>query len=193
FPIYSHESYQYEEVLGVNDKIQLAAVERFYQRQWANRFMQQGVTLLDPNRFDVRGDIIIGMDVIIDVNVIIEGNVKIGNQCIIGPNTLLRNVTLGDYVTIHANSVIDGAEIAPHCVIGPFARIRPGTKLSEYVHIGNFVETKNSIIANATKINHLTYIGDSEIGTHVNIGAGTITCNYDGIDKHKTIIGDHAF
>jgi bifunctional UDP-N-acetylglucosamine pyrophosphorylase/glucosamine-1-phosphate N-acetyltransferase len=111
----------------------------------------------------------------------------------IGPNTILRNVSLGDHVTVHANSILDGAEIASHCLIGPFARVRPGTVLGENVHLGNFVETKNSLIANATKINHLTYIGDSEIGAHVNIGAGTITCNYDGINKHKTIIGDRAF
>jgi bifunctional UDP-N-acetylglucosamine pyrophosphorylase / glucosamine-1-phosphate N-acetyltransferase len=192
-PIYSHEPCHYKEVLGINDKIQLAALERFYQHQLAEKLMHQGVTLLDPARVDVRGDLIVGTDVMIDINVIIEGNVKIGNFCTIGPHTLLRNVTLGDHVTIQANSIIDGAEIASHCVIGPFARIRPGTRLGEHVHLGNFVETKNSIIADAAKINHLTYIGDSEIGRHVNIGAGTITCNYDGVNKYKTIIGDHAF
>jgi bifunctional UDP-N-acetylglucosamine pyrophosphorylase/glucosamine-1-phosphate N-acetyltransferase len=193
FSIYSQEPSHHEEIFGVNDKLQLATLDRFYQRQLAEKLMSEGVTLLDPARLDVRGDLTVGEDVTIDINVIIEGNVKIGNHCLIGPNTLLRNVTLADNVTIHANSVLDGAEIASHCIIGPFARIRPGTQLGEHVHLGNFVETKNSIIANATKVNHLTYIGDSEIGAHVNIGAGTITCNYDGINKHKTIIGDHAF
>jgi len=183
----------YQEVLGINDRIQLASLERFYQWDVAKKLMHQGVTLLDPHRFDLRGHLTVGQDVAIDINVIIEGNVIIGNRCIIGPNTLLRNVTLGDEVTIHANSIIDGAEIASHCVIGPFARVRPGTQLGQYVHLGNFVETKNSIIAEATKINHLSYIGDSDVGSHVNIGAGTITCNYDGINKNKTVIGNDAF
>jgi bifunctional UDP-N-acetylglucosamine pyrophosphorylase/glucosamine-1-phosphate N-acetyltransferase len=193
FSIHSQTPDHYEEVLGVNDRAQLARLERFYQRQAAEKLMHQGVTLLDPNRLDIRGDLTVGYDVTIDINVIIEGNVNIGNNCVIGPNALLRNVTLGDNVTVNANCVLDGAEIANHCTIGPFARVRPGTQLGEHVHLGNFVETKNSIIANATKINHLSYIGDSDIGAHVNIGAGTITCNYDGVNKHKTIIGDHAF
>lgn len=118
---------------------------------------------------------------------------KIGQGCVIGPNTLLRNVKVGDYVEIKANSVVDGAEIGDHCTIGPFARLRPGTILSPQSHVGNFVEIKNSVVGLATKINHLSYIGDSEVGQHVNIGAGTITCNYDGVNKHKTVIGDNAF
>lgn len=183
----------YEEVLGINDRIQLSTLERFYQYNAAKNFMSQGVTILDPHRFDLRGHLTVGQDVIIDINVIIEGNVTIGNRCIIGPNTLLRNVTLSDEVTIHANSIIDGGEISSHCIIGPFARVRPGTQLGQHVHLGNFVEIKNSTIAEATKINHLSYIGDSQIGSHVNIGAGTITCNYDGINKNKTIIGNNAF
>jgi bifunctional UDP-N-acetylglucosamine pyrophosphorylase/glucosamine-1-phosphate N-acetyltransferase len=191
--IHSEMPTHYEEVLGVNDRIQLATLERFYQGQAAKKIMTQGVTLQDPHRFDIRGNLVAGMDITIDINVIIEGNVTIGNHCTIGPNTLLRNTRIGDHVTINANSVIDGADIAAHCVIGPFARVRPGTQLGEHVHIGNFVETKNSTIAHATKINHLTYIGDSEIGSRVNIGAGTITCNYDGVNKHKTVIGDNAF
>jgi bifunctional UDP-N-acetylglucosamine pyrophosphorylase/glucosamine-1-phosphate N-acetyltransferase len=191
--IHSETPAYYEEVSGVNDCYQLALLERFYQRQFAKKLMYQGVTLRDPDRFDVRGHLIVGSDVIIDVNVMIEGNVTIGSHCIIGPNTLIRHTTLGDHVTVHANSVIDGAEISNHCTIGPFARVRPGTQLGKHVHVGNFVETKNSMIAEATKINHLSYIGDSEVGKHVNIGAGTITCNYDGVDKHKTIIGDDAF
>jgi bifunctional UDP-N-acetylglucosamine pyrophosphorylase/glucosamine-1-phosphate N-acetyltransferase len=191
--IHSIHPRNYEEILGVNDRLQLACLERFYQEQMAEKLLLQGVTLLDPHRFDLRGDAEIGQDVVIDINVILEGQVKIGNHCKIGPNTLLRNVIIRDHVEIKANSVIDGAEIAEECVIGPFARIRPGTVLSNKSHIGNFVEIKNSLIAAATKINHLSYIGDSEIGKNVNIGAGTITCNYDGVNKHKSIIGDDVF
>ena len=182
-----------EEVLGVNDRVQLAALERFYQRQYAEKLLRQGVTLLDPARLDIRGDVQIGRDVLIDINVILEGHVVIGDECVIGPNTVLRNTVLGHGVHIQANSIIDGAEIASGCVIGPFARIRPGTVLARAAHIGNFVEIKNSEIGEASKINHLSYIGDGEIGNRVNIGAGTITCNYDGVNKHKTIIGDDAF
>lgn len=192
-PIHSIQPQHYEEVLGVNDRVQLAHLERFYQRQCAEAFMRQGVTLLDPDRFDVRGELVIGKDVTIDVNVIIEGHVTIGNNCVIGPNTLLRNMLVGDNVEIKANSVIDGAEIASDCVIGPFARIRPGTVIDTQAHIGNFVEIKNSLIGSATKINHLSYIGDSEVGKQVNIGAGTITCNYDGANKNHTVIKDNVF
>lgn len=191
--IQSIQPRHYEEVLGVNDCAQLARLERFYQYQLATQFMQRGVTLLDPHRFDVRGQLTVGQDTIIDVNVVIEGNVTLGSHCVIGPNTVLKNVVVGDRVMIKANSVIEGAEIANDCVIGPFARLRPGAKLAPNIHVGNFVEIKNSIIGIATKINHLSYIGDSDIGNHVNIGAGTITCNYDGVNKHKTVIGDHAF
>jgi bifunctional UDP-N-acetylglucosamine pyrophosphorylase / glucosamine-1-phosphate N-acetyltransferase len=179
-----------EEILGVNDRIQLAYLERFYQLKYAEKLMRQGVTIYDPTRLDIRGEVHIGHDVCFDVNVILEGRVVIGNGCVIGPNTLLRNVELGNHVEIKANCVIDGAEIASHCVIGPFARIRPGTVLAEEVHIGNFVEIKNSEINEQSKINHLSYVGDSDVGKRVNIGAGTITCNYDGVNKHKTIIGD---
>lgn len=192
-PIQSQSPLCHEEIAGVNDRIQLAALERFYQRRVAERLMRQGVTLYDPNRFDLRGELITGRDVIIDVNVIIEGRVVIGNFCVIGPNTVLRNVILDDHVQIKANSIIDGAEISEHCVIGPFARIRPGTFISEHAEIGNFIEIKNSLIGSGTKIHHVGYIGDSEVGKRVNIGAGTITCNYDGANKHKTIIGDYAF
>jgi bifunctional UDP-N-acetylglucosamine pyrophosphorylase/glucosamine-1-phosphate N-acetyltransferase len=183
----------YQEVLGINDRIQLAALERYYQRRLAEKLMRQGVTLLDPNRFDVRGDLVVGSDTIIDINVIIEGHVKIGNHCNIGPNVILRNTVIGDHVEIRANSVIDGAEIAEHCTVGPFARLRPGTVLMARSHIGNFVEIKNSDIGIGSKVNHLSYIGDSEIGKSVNVGAGSITCNYDGVNKHRTIIGDNAF
>lgn len=191
--IVTSHPHSYEEILGVNDRLQLSQLERTYQRWQAEKFLRQGVTLRDPNRFDLRGEAHIGKDVTIDVNVILEGKVTIGNHCVIGPNTILRNVKLADHVEVRANSLIDGAEIDTHCVIGPFARIRPGTEIASFAHIGNFVEVKNSLIDAYTKINHLSYIGDSEIGKRVNIGAGTITCNYDGVNKHKTIIADEVF
>lgn len=182
-----------EEIFGVNNRMQLAHLERFYQRQQAEKLMQKGATLYDPARLDIRGDVDVGRDVIIDVNVILEGSVMISDECSIGANTLLKDVKLGKRVTVKQNSLIEGADIADDCIIGPFARIRPGTTLEEEVHIGNFVEVKKSDIARGSKVNHLSYIGDSTIGKHVNIGAGTITCNYDGVNKHKTIIGDDAF
>lgn len=182
-----------EEILGINDKEQLASLERIYQRFHAKKLMQQGVTILDPNRFDLRGELTAGLDVVIDINVIIEGHVILGNNCIIGPNTLLRNVILGNDVLVKANCVLEGAEISDHAVIGPFARIRPGTIIGPNAHIGNFVEIKNSFINESSKVNHLSYIGDSDIGKRVNVGAGTITCNYDGINKHRTIVEDEAF
>lgn len=191
--IHSFKPAATEEILGVNDRVQLATLERFYQHQLAEKLMRQGVTLLDPQRFDVRGTLVVGQDVTIDINVLIEGHVIIGNHCVIGPNTILRNVILGDRVEVKANSIIDGAEIAADCIIGPFARIRPGTVLASKVHVGNFVEIKNGSIDEGSKVNHLSYIGDSEIGKRVNIGAGTITCNYDGVNKHHTIIGDDVF
>ncbi|MEO8402366.1 MAG: bifunctional UDP-N-acetylglucosamine diphosphorylase/glucosamine-1-phosphate N-acetyltransferase GlmU [Gammaproteobacteria bacterium] len=191
--IVSIQPKHFEEILGVNNRLQLACLERFYQQQIAEKLMLQGVTLRDPHRFDVRGDVSIGQDVVIDINVILEGHVSIGNGCSIGPNTVLRNVVIGENTEIKANSFIDGAEIAESCSIGPFARIRPGTILASKSHIGNFVEIKNSMIGTASKISHLSYIGDSEIGNQVNIGAGTITCNYDGVNKHKTTIGDNVF
>src|SRR5579883_1227377 len=191
--IHGFQHHSENELAGVNDRAQLAMLERAYQIQQAEKLMKQGVTILDPNRFDVRGELIAGKDVTIDINVIFEGRVVIGNNCTIGPNTVIRNTVIGDGVEIRANSVIDGAEIAADCIIGPFARLRPGTILASKSHIGNFVEIKNSVIGEASKVNHLSYIGDSDVGKRVNIGAGTITCNYDGVNKHKTIIGDDAF
>lgn len=183
----------FHEILGINDRLQLATLERHFQRQLAEKLMRQGVTMMDPDRFDLRGELTVGQDVTIDINVIIEGSVTIGNNCIIGPHSYLRNVIIEDRVEIKANSMLDGAEVSSDCVIGPFARIRPGTILGPKVHVGNFVELKNSMLGEGSKINHLSYAGDSDIGKRVNVGAGTITCNYDGVNKHRTIIGDGAF
>lgn len=181
------------EMQGVNDRVQLANLERYYQQQSAQRLMLAGVTLRDPLRFDLRGELIAEKDVIIDVNVIIEGENIIGENSFIGPQTILKNVKIGKGVEIKANCLIEDAIIGDNCIIGPFARIRPGTTLNNNVHIGNFVEVKNSQIATGTKINHLSYVGDAKIGKNVNIGAGTITCNYDGAVKHRTIIEDDVF
>lgn len=181
------------EAEGVNDRVQLAELERAYQRNQARNLMEQGVTLHDPARFDLRGNLAVGEDVTIDVNVIVEGHVTLGNNVTIGANTVLRNVTIGDNVQVFENCVIENAQVGPNCRIGPFARLRPGAELVGNVHIGNFVEIKNSIVGQDSKVNHLSYVGDSEIGERVNLGAGTITCNYDGAYKHKTSIGDDAF
>ncbi|MDD5215655.1 MAG: bifunctional UDP-N-acetylglucosamine diphosphorylase/glucosamine-1-phosphate N-acetyltransferase GlmU [Methylococcales bacterium] len=182
-----------DEVLGVNDKLQLAHLERVYQLQQAQNLMRQGVTLRDPNRFDLRGSLEIGQDVEIDVNVIFEGKNQIGNNVKIGANCLIKNATIGDDVIILANCVIENAEVGANSRIGPFARLRPETVLATDTHIGNFVEIKKSVIGQGSKVNHLSYIGDSLVGKKVNIGAGTITCNYDGANKFQTIIEDGAF
>ena len=181
------------EVNGINNRSQLAEMERYYQLVQAHNLLKQGVTLRDPARFDLRGDVVIGQDVVIDINVILEGNVTIGNDVKIGANCIIKNSVIGDEVEIKANTVIEDAEIGVQSTLGPFARIRPDTKLAEQTHIGNFVEIKKSYIDKGSKVNHLSYVGDSEIGSNVNVGAGTITCNYDGANKHKTIIGDNVF
>lgn len=183
-----------DEVLGVNNRLQLAYLERVYQKTRTEELMLQGITLRDPSRFDLRGQIeSIGQDVEIDINVILEGRVKIGNGVKIGPNTLIKDSSIGDHVEILANCVIENATVGTGSRIGPFARLRPETELAAEVHIGNFVEIKKSRIASRSKVNHLSYIGDTEIGSEVNIGAGTITCNYDGVNKHQTIIEDGVF
>jgi len=193
-PIHTESVNDEAEITGVNDKKQLAQLERAYQLRNVEKLMQQGVTFLDPQRFDLRGCVEqIGEDVSIDINVILEGKVSIGNNVIISPNCIIKNTVIADNVEILANSVIENAVLGEHCTIGPFARIRPGTILSDHVKIGNFVETKNATINNASKVNHLSYIGDAKIGENVNVGAGTITCNYDGANKHQTIIKDGAF
>jgi len=180
------------EIEGVNDRVQLAEMERYYQMAQAHHLMQQGVAIMDPMRFDLRGYLEAGQDVTIDINVVIEGNVSISNNVMIGPNCLIKDADIADGVHILSNCVIDNAVIGKACRIGPFSRIRPQTRLEEDVHIGNFVEVKNSQVQSGSKMNHLSYIGDSEVGKDVNVGAGTITCNYDGANKHKTIIGDNV-
>ncbi len=182
-----------EEVRGVNDRRQLAQLERAYQWRQAERLMREGATLLDPSRVDVRGTVTTGKDVLIDANVVFEGKVQLGDRVKIGPFCVLRNAIIGDDVEILSHCRIEGTEIGARAQIGPFARFRPGARLAKGVHVGNFVEIKKSSIGPGSKVNHLTYIGDAEIGADVNVGAGTITCNYDGANKHKTIIGDGAF
>lgn len=182
-----------EEVLGINDRMQLAVQERCLQRRAAMDCMRAGVTLIDPDRFDLRGTLKAGQDVVIDVNAVLEGEVRLGNRVSIGPNVVLRNVRAGDDVSILANCVIEDAEIGNSVRIGPFTRVRPETRLADNTHVGNFVEIKKSDVGEGSKINHLSYIGDTTIGRGVNIGAGTITCNYDGANKHRTIIGDDVF
>jgi bifunctional UDP-N-acetylglucosamine pyrophosphorylase/glucosamine-1-phosphate N-acetyltransferase len=192
-PIHTTTPSDVYEVMGVNDRVQLATLERYYQSQQVNQLMLTGVTVRDPGRLDIRGTVQVGRDVTIDVNVLLEGHIVLGNRVKIGPHTVIRNAQIGDDVEVLANCVIEEVVIGAHCRIGPFARLRPETVLAEHVHIGNFVEVKKSNVASKSKINHLSYIGDTVVGTEVNIGAGTITCNYDGANKHKTVIGDRAF
>ena len=178
------------EVLGVNDKAQLAELESAFRRQVTRDLMLAGVTVVDPARLDVRGTVTHGTDLYIDVNVVLEGNVKLGDRVRIGPNCVLRNSEIGDDTEIHANCVIDGAVIWASCSIGPFARLRPTSTLADGVHIGDFVEVKNSTMGEGSKANHLSYVGDAQVGSRVNIGAGTIIANYDGANKHRTTIAD---
>lgn len=182
-----------EESQGINDRLELARLERYLQQQQAQQLMAQGVTIMDPSRLDIRGNLIAAKDVTLDVNVIIEGNVTIGSHSKIGPQVYLRDVVIGENVEIKANSVIEEAIIKNHCTIGPFARVRPGTELADHVHVGNFVEIKKSQIAAGSKLPHLSYIGDAIIGQDVNVGAGVITCNYNGVTKSITTIKDGAF
>lgn len=182
-----------QEVAGINDRVQLAELERYHQRRLAEALMRAGVTLQDPNRIDIRGQLECERDVTIDVNLICEGRVRIGAHSSIGPNCVLKDCEIGAGVRIEANSIIEGARIEAEARIGPFARLRPEARIGRRCHIGNFVEIKKSSIAETSKVNHLSYIGDAEIGPGVNIGAGTITCNYDGVNKHLTRIGANAF
>ncbi len=182
-----------QQVQGVNNRLQQAELERWYQLQLAENLMVNGASLADPSRIDIRGTLTTGNDCFIDFNTLFEGNVVLGNGVQIGPNCVLKNCTIADGTVIDANSMIDDSSVAENCLIGPFARLRPKTELQAGAKVGNFVETKKSVIGPGAKINHLTYIGDAEIGAKVNVGAGTITCNYDGINKFKTVVGAGAF
>ena len=181
------------EVEGINNRVQLARLERAFQMEQAEALMMSGVTLLDPSRFDIRGEVTSGQDTVIDVNVVMEGKVSLGSNVSIGANCVLIDCEIGDNVVIEANSIVQQAKVAADCVVGPYARLRPGAELHEGAKVGNFVEMKKAVLGKGSKANHLSYIGDAEVGENVNIGAGTITCNYDGVNKSKTIIGDGAF
>ncbi len=181
------------ETLGVNSKAQLAELERIHQRNVADALLVDGVTLADPARVDVRGTLRCGRDVSIDVNCVFEGNVTLADDVTIGANCVIRNASIGAGTRIDAFTHIDGAVLGAHTVIGPYARLRPGAQLADEAHVGNFVEVKNAVIGHGSKANHLTYIGDADIGARVNIGAGTITCNYDGANKFRTVIEDDVF
>ncbi|HEX6361678.1 MAG TPA: bifunctional UDP-N-acetylglucosamine diphosphorylase/glucosamine-1-phosphate N-acetyltransferase GlmU [Albitalea sp.] len=181
------------EVAGVNSKRELAQLERHYQRMQSEALLDAGVTLADPARIDVRGELVCGKDVAIDVNCVFEGGVSLGDGVRIGPNCVLRNVSIASGTEVLAFSHLEDSEVGARCRLGPYARLRPGSSLAEDVHVGNFVEVKASRIGRGSKANHLSYIGDSEVGTNVNVGAGTITCNYDGAAKHRTVIEDDCF
>lgn len=181
------------EVMGVNNRIQLSELERYYQQEQANELMAGGITLADPTRIDIRGELSHGQDISIDINTVIEGNVSIGNNVSIGANCVIKDSKIADDVVILPMSILDNASVGKGSKVGPFARLRPGAVLSEKTHIGNFVEIKKSFVGLGSKVNHLSYIGDSMVGKGVNIGAGTITCNYDGANKHQTIIEDNVF
>lgn len=182
-----------EEVLGVNDRVQLAALERFHQRRLAEALMRDGASLADPARIDIRGRVRTGSDVFIDVNAVFEGDVQLGDRVSIGPGCVIRDTVIERDTEVRAHCVIEGAHVGVACRVGPFARLRPDTRMARDARIGNFVEVKNATIGEGSKANHLTYIGDSRIGRDVNVGAGVVTCNYDGAHKHTTVIGDNAF
>lgn len=182
-----------EEVLGVNSRSQLAKLERFYQRSQAEDLMVQGVTIIDPERLDIRGQLQVGQDVTLDINVVLEGNVTLGDNVSIGANCVIKDSIIEAGVTVQPMCIIDQAMVGSKSKVGPYSRIRPGSKLARNTHIGNFVEIKNSNVGDGSKINHLSYVGDADIGHTVNIGAGTITCNYDGANKFRTTIGDNVF
>jgi len=182
-----------DEVMGINDRRQLARARQLLRRRVAGELMDQGVTLIDHERVDVRGKLSCGRDVQIDVNVVFSGDVRLGDGVEVGANTVICDTDIGPGTRIHPNCVIEDARVGASCEIGPFARVRPGTEMAECARLGNFVETKKSRIGEGSKVNHLTYLGDADIGRDVNVGAGTITCNYDGASKHNTVIGDGAF
>lgn len=182
-----------EEVQGANNKKELEKLESIYRSMKTEDLFNQGITIVDAKRLDVRGEVKAGKDCLIDVNVILEGDIKLGNNVSIGPNTILKDVEIGDDTKIEAFSHVVSAKIGNNCSIGPYARLREGSKIEDSGKVGNFVETKNSTLGSGSKANHFTYLGDTTVGTKTNIGAGTITCNYDGKDKHKTVVGDNSF
>ena len=182
-----------QDLQGANDRLQLAVLERRYQHHAAINLMKMGVQLIDPERVDIRGQVEAGSDVAIDINVVLEGNNRLGDGVILGPGVVIKDCDLAAGTRVHAHSVLEGVTTSGECDIGPFARVRPGTMLAEGTRIGNFVEVKNSTLGEGSKASHLSYVGDAQVGDRVNIGAGTITCNYDGVNKHKTTIGDDAF
>ena len=182
-----------QEVQGVNNRQQLAELERYYQATQAKALMAAGATLLDPARIDIRGHVLTGKDVLIDINVVFEGQVKLGDRVSIGPHTVIRDTVLGNDTQVLAHSLVEEAVVGEGVQIGPYARLRPGVQLADRAKVGNFVELKKAVIGVGSKVNHLSYVGDTEIGAEVNVGAGTITCNYDGANKHKTVIEDLAF
>lgn len=182
-----------DEIQGINNKRQLVNLERRYQLNKAEKLLDSGVHLFDSERIDIRGSLICGKDVSIDINCVFQGDVELGDNVSIAPNCIITNSKIAAGTNIKANTIIEDSIVGENAIIGPFARLRPGAELSSEVHIGNFVEVKNSVVQQASKINHLSYVGDSDIGENVNIGAGTITCNYDGANKHRTVIGDDVF
>lgn len=192
-PVHSLCTQDWMEVQGVNDCLQLQKLEREWQQRQAAELLKKGVSIADAQRFDLRGELSCGKDVFIDVNCLFLGKVVLGDRCTVGPNCVLKNVVVDSGTVVFANSFLEDSQIGPDCQIGPFARLRPGTQLAADCKIGNFVETKNAIFSQNTKASHLSYLGDVYLGERVNVGAGTITCNYDGVNKHKTIIEDGAF
>jgi len=189
----SHQVDDVSELKGVNSRRQLAEVERLYQQRQAHQLMEDGVTLIDPLRFDCRGTVTAGRDVIIDVNVVLEGEITLGDRVVIEANCLLKDCYIGDDTTIRAFSHLEGATVHQACQVGPYARLRPGAVMKPQAKAGNFVEIKNSTLNEGSKVNHLSYVGDAVVGAHANVGAGVITCNYDGHTKSETHIGDRAF
>lgn len=192
-PVYTTQASNDWETVGVNSRAQLADLERVWQRELANRLLESGVTLLDPSRIDIRGELQCGTDVQIDIGCVFEGKVVLGSGVSVGPHCVIKDAVIDANVKVQAFTHIDQATVGAGSVIGPYARLRPGTVLAEEVHVGNFVEIKNSDVGTGSKANHLAYVGDATIGKKVNIGAGTITCNYDGVNKHRTVIEDEAF
>ena len=182
-----------DEVQGINDRVQLAAAERVFQRRQAEALMREGVTVADPARLDLRGRVTAARDAFLDVGVVLEGDVVLGEGARVGAHSVIRDSELAEGAEVREHSVVEGAVVGPGCQVGPFARLRPGTRLAHGARVGNFVEIKKSAVGEGSKVNHLAYIGDTEMGSGVNVGAGTITCNYDGANKHRTVIGDGAF